>query len=84
MANREVPLAASDMALLATEAAMTAHVIQEPPPEIPVFIWTSFYLGIEGGHGECRDVDFDDTDIDGPGEVGDFDRDSLTVTVGSA
>ena len=48
--NLKCVLAASVLALLATEGARAADVVQEAPPEIPVFTWTGFYLGIQGGY----------------------------------
>ena len=45
-------LAASALALLMTGGARAADaVIEEPPPvEIPVFTWTGFYVGVQGGY----------------------------------
>jgi outer membrane immunogenic protein len=48
--NLKIMLAASAMALLATSAARAADAVVEQPPEIPVFTWTGFYLGIQGGY----------------------------------
>jgi outer membrane immunogenic protein len=46
----KIVLAASALALLATGAAKAAEPIQQPPSEVPVFTWTGFYLGIQGGY----------------------------------
>jgi outer membrane immunogenic protein len=48
--NLKCVLAASVLPLLAAGGARAADVVQEPPPEIPVFTWTGFYLGIQGGY----------------------------------
>lgn len=53
-------LAVSALTLLATGAARAADVIEQPPPEIPVFTWTGFYVGIQGGY-VWTDVDIDGT-----------------------
>jgi outer membrane immunogenic protein len=51
--NLKIILAASALALLVTGGARAADaVVEEPPPapEIPVFTWTGFYVGIQGGY----------------------------------
>jgi outer membrane immunogenic protein len=51
--NLKIVLAASALAVLATGGARAADaVVEEPPPaaEIPVFTWTGFYVGIQGGY----------------------------------
>jgi outer membrane immunogenic protein len=68
----KILLAASALALLAAGGARAADVvIEEPVPEVvPVFTWTGFYLGIQGGYVW--------TDFDGALDVGvDGDFDSL-------
>lgn len=59
-------LAASILALLATGAARAADVVQ-PPPEVPVFTWTGFYVGIQGGYV------WTNVDIDGAGNIDNLD-----------
>jgi len=47
----KIMLAASALALLSTGGARAADVVQEEPPvEVPVFTWTGFYVGIQGGY----------------------------------
>jgi len=40
----------SALALIASGGARAADVVQEPPVEIPVFTWTGFYVGVQGGY----------------------------------
>ena len=46
----KIVLAASALALMATGAARAADVPIEAPVEIPVFTWTGFYVGLQGGY----------------------------------
>ena len=65
--NLKIAIAGLALALLAAGTARAADaVIEEPPPavDIPVFTWTGFYVGIQGGYVW---TDFD-------GDVGDFDN----------
>ena len=51
--NLKIMLMASGLALLATSGARAADaVLEEPPPavEVPVFTWTGFYVGVQGGY----------------------------------
>jgi outer membrane immunogenic protein len=49
--NLKIMLAASALALFATGGARAADaVVEEPPVEVPVFTWTGFYIGIQGGY----------------------------------
>ena len=81
MVNREVPLAARLMLLVASRAAKAAHSIQEPPPEMPVFVWARSRLDMPGSRDEYRYHDFDDASLDSLGDVEDVDLDSGSVTI---
>jgi outer membrane immunogenic protein len=43
-------IALAALALLATGAARAADAVVEPPVEVPVFTWTGFYVGLQGGY----------------------------------
>ena len=64
--NLKIMLAASALALLVTGGARAADAVVEEPPlaEVPIFTWTGFYVGLQGGYAW---TDFD-------GDVGDFDN----------
>jgi len=59
-------LVASALALVATGQAKAADVVVEeaPPIEVPVFTWTGFYVGIQGGYAWVN------IDVDAPAGLG--------------
>ena len=65
--NLKIVLAASALALLATGAARAADAVVEdlPVEQVPIFIWTGGYIGLQGGYGWTEpDADVDAFGLD--------------------
>jgi outer membrane immunogenic protein len=52
-------------ALIATGVAASAADDLPPPPRAPVFTWTGFYIGANGGYGNAAFEDATVTTFDG-------------------